>query len=285
MRLIDTSTLTLKEFPTSNQRYAILSHTWGADGEEVSYQDMTAHVVSEATKKKPGWRKIEKTCELARTHHGLQLAWIDTCCIDKRSSAELSEAINSMFRWYQEAETCFAFLSDVTWDPLNSLHQSRWFTRGWTLQELIAPKNVAFFNSDWTLFGTKASLTSELAFKTGIPRGILLHEITLDDVPVAARMSWASMRETTREEDLAYCLLGLFDIHMPMLYGEGRKAFLRLQEEIMRRTADMSIFLWTDPDSSRTYSGLLAETPAHFRYMQTVRIAEAETQRRTDFRP
>ena len=162
---------------------------------------------------------------------GFDYIWIDTCCIDKTSSAELSEALNSMYRWYQEAEECYAYLADV---PHNSINRatgvtgpswkSRWFTRGWTLQELIAPLSVIFLNSEWQEIGTKSNLQRDISEITGIPSSFLLGD-DLRHASIAQRMSWASKRETTRIEDLAYYLMGLFGIYMPMLYGEGERAY------------------------------------------------------------
>jgi hypothetical protein len=175
---------------------------------------------------------------------------LSRCCIDKTSSAELSEAINSMFRWYEKAETCYAYLSDVP-DGAGLVPAqvrarfaaSRWFTRGWTLQELIAPRYVLFFSRHWKYFGTKESLCDQISAITGIDTDTLLGA-GLEHVSVARKMSWASCRNTTRIEDSAYCLLGLFDVNMPLLYGEGQKAFQRLQEEILRSSHDYSLFAW-----------------------------------------
>ena len=185
-----------------------------------------------------------ETCRLAR-EQGLSYAWIDTCCIDKSSSAELTEAINSMFNWYKESAICFAFLSDL---PAlkskvleNELRLCRWFTRGWTLQELIAPKSVEFYDQGWQRRGTKQSLQQELSAITGIDLEILEDSNLLSTIPVARRMSWASRRKTSRVEDRAYSLLGLFDVNVPLIYGEGPKAFIRLQEEIMKQNNDLSL--------------------------------------------
>ncbi|KAF1846406.1 HET-domain-containing protein [Cucurbitaria berberidis CBS 394.84] len=278
MILIDTATLVLHSFPSCDQRYAILSHTWGPAAEEVTYQEMIAPTRSESTITKPGYQKIKKTCEIARSNYNLPWAWIDTCCIDKTSSADLSEAINSMFRWYREAWVCFAYLSDMDEDPSAFLH-SRWFSRGWTLQELIAPKYLIFFDCGWTFRGTKTTMTTSISSITGIPSEILDNSVELDEIPVAVRLSWASRRETTRSEDLAYCLLGIFDVNMPMLYGEGPKAFARLQEAILSQSADMSLFLWTDLQTSQQYTGLLATAPVCFREMRLAKAEPSFTQR------
>jgi hypothetical protein len=267
MWLIDTSTFTLTRFSSSSKcpPYAILSHTWGLEADEVSFQEMILNVLSPSTAEKSGYKKIVETCKLSRTLYSLKYVWVDTCCIDKTSSAELSEAINSMFTWYEQSRVCFAFLSDLLPDS-QSLENCVWFTRGWTLQELIAPTEVIFLDKSWANRGSRRVLIHEIARVSGVATGVLDRTLALAEIPVAVRMSWAAQRETTREEDLAYCLLGIFDINMPMLYGEGRKAFLRLQEEIIRQNPDLSIFAWTAlPKSGVNYSGLLAQEPAEFK--------------------
>ena len=204
---------------------------------------------------------------------GWDWIWIDTCCIDKRSSAELSEAINSMYLWYREAQVCYAYLSDVcinvdTGEPFyqhvyKTFHESRWFRRGWTLQELLAPQSVVFYDRKWTELGTRSSLEHEVSLATGISIEFLNQPLTAS---VAQKMFWASRRETTRIEDTAYCLLGIFDVNMPLLYGEGPKAFQRLQEEILKVNADTSLFAWADktPKKVMYCSSMLAGSPAHF---------------------
>ena len=193
--------------------------------------------------------KIREACNVARAN-GYRYLWIDSCCIDKTSSSELSEAINSMYQWYARADVCYAFLADV---PAEEDHRredskfrlSRWFTRGWTLQELIAPANVLFLYDDWTFIGSKHSLSSLITEITSISYNALLRVEPLREFSVAERLSWAARRTTTRTEDRAYSLLGIFAINMPTLYGEGEGAFRRLQEEIMRRVPDQSLFAWT----------------------------------------
>jgi hypothetical protein len=244
MRLINCETLELEQFFGSDiPRYAILSHTWGND--EVTFADLPLHQASTTTKS--GYRKIRHTCEQA-LQDGLHYAWVDTCCIDKTSSAELSEAINSMYAWYGDSNVCYAILEDICKDNFPAdFGTSRWFTRGWTLQELIAPDVVFFYDQNWVQLGTRQDFASLISSITSIDREVLFHGVgrrrmlRLDQFSVAKRMSWASLRETTREEDIAYCLLGIFELNMPLLYGEGAQAFVRLQEELMRRTDDDSI--------------------------------------------
>jgi hypothetical protein len=252
-----------------------LSHTW-AD-EEVTYDDLCRQ---QNARERRGWDKIQHSCALARSLD-LDFIWIDTCCIDKSSSAELSEAINSMFRWYENARLCIAFLAD--WDgpkdtpDFSAFRQSKWFTRGWTLQELIAPPEVIFYDQHWQRQFTRGTLKDLIHDLTGIPKDILeaAHDgghrqcrQRLDGTSVAQRMSWAAARTTTRAEDASYCLLGLFDINMPLLYGEGAmKAFRRLQDEIIKSTDDESIYAWSYPRETmdgRHYWGLLADSPAAF---------------------
>ncbi|EAU30380.1 predicted protein [Aspergillus terreus NIH2624] len=234
-------------------RYAILSHTW--DEEEVSFQDMSD---GNAMRKK-GYKKIQDCCSVARKE-GFDYVWIDTCCIDKTSSTELSEAINSMYRWYQDAHVCYAFLADVDWPT--ELASSRWFERGFTLQELIAPSTVVFYSRSWIELGTKESMKSQISDRTHIPIGVLSGTDSVEDASVAQRMSWASSRKTSRLEDEAYCLMGIFGINMPLLYWEGKAAFLRLQEEIMKVSDDYSIFCWKSEHPGR--GGILADSANAF---------------------
>lgn len=221
--------------------------------------------------KKPGYTKVAEVCQMARSN-GIPYAWVDTCCIDKTSSSELGEAINSMYRWYQQAEVCYAFLPDFDTDsPLEkALPKCRWFTRGWCLQELLAPKTVLFYDTRWNRIGSKAELTSLISKITLVDEKILIDSDLINTVPVARRMSWAANRTTTKEEDIAYCLLGIFDVNMPMLYGEGSRAFQRLQEEITKESNDLSIFAIREPPHSYSngkahpYRSLFATSPKDF---------------------
>jgi hypothetical protein len=255
--------LNLKEFIGGDvPPYAILSHTWGQDDSEVTYQD----IITGAGKKKAGYAKIRR-CGQQAVKNGLPYFWVDTCCIDKTSSAQLSEAINSMYHWYQEATICFTYLEDVVGKEfsMSSMAQGRWFSRGWTLQELVASRKMEFYAADWTFLGTKGDYCNDLSSITGIHVGALQYQ-PVESFGIAQRMSWASGRTTTRPEDIAYCLLGLFNVNMPLLYGEGaKKAFIRLQEEIMKDSDDQSLFAWTQPSAeSTTLRGLLADSPANF---------------------
>ncbi|ETS84947.1 hypothetical protein PFICI_02972 [Pestalotiopsis fici W106-1] len=221
--------------------YAILSHTWGqGDDDEVLFHD----IINKTGKHKPGYQKI-LFCGRQARRDGLDYFWVDTCCIDKTSSAELSEAINSMYRWYQNAQRCYVYLSDVLpssgpsekdlshWKP--SFHQSRWFNRGWTLQELIAPRHVSFFSSDGGWLGDKQSLEQEIHKITSIPVPAL-QGVSLSTFDTEERISWSVHRTTTRAEDKAYSLLGILGIHMPLIYGEGEESFDRLRAALSSQT-------------------------------------------------
>ena len=276
MRLINSKTLELREFfePVAPP-YAILSHTW--ENEEVSFQDLTDFHRRQpqhhypALQARDGFQKIVHTCRLAQDH-SIDWVWVDTCCIDKSSSAELTETINSMFRWYQKAVVCFAYLGDLSPadDLQDSLQNCRWFTRGWTLQELIAPSVVNFYDQRWNIRGTKQSLASVLSGITAIEERALLGA-PLHAYRIAVRMSWAAKRVTSRPEDMAYCLLGIFDVNIPLIYGEGIKAFRRLQEAIIRQSSDMSIFAWEDGTAAENtcVGTLLSPSPAGFGFVST----------------
>ncbi|KIH91965.1 het domain containing protein [Sporothrix brasiliensis 5110] len=270
MRLINTKTLELEEHFNNIPPYAILSHTWGVG--EVTFSDWREGL--ETARKKEGFRKIELACQQAACD-GYDHAWVDTNCIDKTSSSELSEAINSMFAWYRDAEVCYVFMKDVVVpgedgnpmplvtpgetpppppgglkkylaDPTvrRAFKSSAWFTRGWTLQELLAPAKVLFFSYEWLPLATKETEGSLISDITDIDRTYIKRPDYVSTASVARRMSWMAKRRTTRIEDTAYCLLGLFGIHMALLYGEGHRAFLRLQEEIIRVSDDQTIFCW-----------------------------------------
>ncbi|CAH0043717.1 unnamed protein product [Clonostachys solani] len=278
MRLINCKTLKLefKELQDAPP-YAILSHTWG-DG-EVTFADF--HQTSR--RKLDGWRRIALACQQA-LQDGLEYAWVDTCCIDKSSSAELSESINSMFKWYGHSHKCYAFLTDYSCSESidEDFTKSNWFSSGWTLQELIAPSTVMFFDKEWQYTGTKEDLGRQISQNTNIDKELLATtgfdaiRNRLYACTVAQRMSWAATRKTKREEDIAYCLLGIFGLSMPMLYGEGDRAFMRLQEEIIKETNDMTLFAWQTSDhgvydrfnemhpGAKTYRGILARSPREF---------------------
>ena len=257
--------------------YAILSHRW-IDLTEVDYEEMVDLAKMDRQeqseiRRRLGYKKIIDTCKQAK-RDGYEWVWIDTCCIDKRSSAELSEAINSMYRWYANAEVCYAYLHDVDGSsfPIHrdkkKYHKSNgrpeWFSRGWTLQEMIAPRNLQFFNEHWRPIDDKKSLAGILNTITGVPEHILADGLEENRPCVAQIISWAATRTTTRVEDRAYSLMGLLDVNMPMLYGEGKKAFHRLQLEIIRSSNDQSIFAWGYGSDVRIGS-VLADDPSAFK--------------------
>ena len=264
MRLLHTTTIKLSSFNDDDSipPYAILSHTWG--NAEISLHDLLNYAESKLEESE-GYKKISSCCALAAIE-GYEYVWIDTCCIDKTSSAELTEAINSMYCWYQGAQKCYVYLADVCiGDDLEytmaekAFGQSRWFTRGWTLQELLAPKNLFFYDQNWRKLGSKSSLMLQISSATGI---LINHIHDINDASIAQKMSWASNRQTSRKEDMAYSLMGIFDVNMPLLYGEGKKAFTRLQHEIVKISNDESIFAWRDVDFVE--SGLFAQSPKAF---------------------
>lgn len=315
MRLLHARNFELHEFVGQPPPYAILSHTWEDD--EVTFKDIAN---LDLASQKKGFTKIRLCCKQT-LEDGYDWAWVDTCCIDKSSSAELSETINSMFKWYEEAGTCYAFLSDMPpvpgdwlykynkWyaslgdmaplsdqeqpsspDPFgnqrNQLRASdsettelaappryphfmkaRWWTRGWTLQELIAPLEVKFYDRNWQYITCKNTCKELIRTATGIDRNVLSMAGHLSMTHVAEKISWVAKRNTTREEDMAYCLLSLLNINMPLLYGEGgTKAFRRLQEHVISSTEDPTLFLW-DAVSNRLLSwscSILARSPRDF---------------------
>jgi hypothetical protein len=220
--------------------YAILSHTWQKD-QEVTFDEM----IKRSATKKSGYKKIE-FCSKQAQLDDLQYFWVDTCCINKTDHIELQDAINSMFRWYRDADQCYVYLWDVsartvssgTWEE--EFRKSRWFTRGWTLQELLAPSRVKFFCKDGTYLGDKKSLERQIHDITGIPISAL-HTTPLHNFSVEERMSWVKHRQTTRTEDRAYSLLGIFGVYMLPNYGEGYDyAFKRLRREISLLSHDPS---------------------------------------------
>jgi hypothetical protein len=234
--------------------YAILSHTWLADTEEPTFEDLTNGTGEE----KLGYEKIRFCGEQAR-QDGLQYFWVDTCCINKANFAELSQAINSMFRWYRNATRCYVYLSDVPSSPFGTndefnpqswgsdLWKSKWFTRGWTLQELLAPRSVEFFSRERKRLGDKSSLKQQIHEITGIPASAL-QGAPLSQFSVNERFLWIERRQTKLEEDKVYSLLGIFDVIIPLFYGEGAaNAFKRLREVIDKREKSIQDLHLTDP--------------------------------------
>ncbi|EPE06925.1 kinesin light chain 1 [Ophiostoma piceae UAMH 11346] len=242
LQITDTG-FSLTDFLLNNiPPYAILSHTWGLASDEVTYDDMK----NGNGQTKAGYAKLEFCAKQAK-RDGLRFFWVDTCCIDKTNQSELSRSIVSMFRWYQRASRCYVYLADVSaacggddqspaaWDC--AFRKSRWFTRGWTLQELLAPSSVEFFSSDDIRLGDKSSLSQQVHEITEIPITAIKGD-KVSDFGVEDRFRWSASRETTEEEDIVYCLLGIFEVSMSIIYGEGKdKARRRLGQEIASKNS------------------------------------------------
>ncbi|KAM0330693.1 hypothetical protein ACHAQA_003645 [Verticillium albo-atrum] len=247
MRLLHAKTLELGYFMGKAPPYAILSHTWGED--EFIFEDFQKDFQAQLAAPKRGLRKVLDTCKRA-LQDGFNYVWVDTCCIDKTSSAELSEAINSMYEWYQKAEICYILLEDVRLEKdgtFTNFDGARWFTRGWTLQELMAPKKAQFFDMEWKLMSERRSLAAQISKITSVDESLLRMSYynVVEKSSVATVMSWAAKRQTTRVEDAAYCLMGIFGVNMPLLYGEGQGAFKRLQEHVLVKfPMDQTILAW-----------------------------------------
>ncbi|KAH9896287.1 heterokaryon incompatibility protein-domain-containing protein [Xylariomycetidae sp. FL2044] len=280
MRLLHAKTLELETFLGDDvPPYAILSHRWGGP-EEVTFKDM-ANGTSEA---RAGWSKVDNFCKRA-TIDGWDYVWMDSCCIDKADPTELGEAINSMFRWYEDAQVCYAYLEDVPprYSPFAAskrydrqrkvpwkwyFRSSKWFTRGWTLQELLAPSFLIFLDEKWHDIGTREAWAAEITIATAIEER-QLHDFR--SCSIATKLSWAAHRRTTRIEDRAYSLLGLLGVNLPLIYSEGPRAFIRLQHELIQNHNDESIFAWgtTRPRTGHAYTtggkaDILARSPEDF---------------------
>jgi hypothetical protein len=329
IRLLHCNKWKLKEVYRGSPEYAILSHTWEHDRrgrpQEVEYGDLKRQVTSshkryddrsqrtstisfferpavatpaqDAPSKESGWQKIEQARVAAR-NLGQKWIWIDSCCINKDDVREHTEAINSMYQWYADAQVCITYLGDVeSLDDVKSASEAecRWFSRGWTLQELVAPSRLRFYNKNWLYLGSRNGVESEragaenddLSYRiseiTGINQSLLrMHDSTqikreLASIPASQKMFWASARKTTKPEDTAYSLIGIFDLgHMHLKPGEGASAFIRLQEEIIRQTSDPTLFAWTatepcnfSPDSCLALAGI-QESTNPFKYNDTL---------------
>ena len=249
--------------------FAMLSHRW--EGVEPLHKDLDGSDVY-SLPESPGTRKLKNFCRHAG-ERGFRWAWSDTCCIDKTSTSELQESIISMFKWYRNSDLTIIYLGDVNDNSIEALKKSVWFLRGWTLQELIAPCRLVFYQSDWTLLATSDDLPvdnykSSPTFReliteiTGIDDDALTNfDPTSRDITIRQRMSWAAHRKTTELEDIAYCLMGIFNVHFPVMYGEGENAFVRLQTEIMAVSDDPTLYDWTGKPGLNSF---LASSPACF---------------------
>lgn len=245
--------------------FAVLAHSVG--DVEVTYSDAVGDAA--AARAKANYEKLAFAARQALAD-GYEYLFIHSCCVDRRSSAELDEAANSALQWYRKAGTVYAYLPDCpadarATDPASPFAASRWFRDPWMLLPLVASRNLTFYAAQWTKLGTKADLASDISAVTGVGLSFIRGTRPIETASVAQRMSWAARRSTARVEDVAYALMGLFSVHMPLLYGEGERAFLRLQEEIIRHSNDYSLFAWLDesahPDQ---HYGLLARTPLWF---------------------
>ena len=233
----------------------------------------------------PGYEKLRRFCEKAK-EYGCEYVWSDTCCINKESSAELEEAIRSMYRWYQDAFVCIVYLAGSS--SVKDFRDEPWFTRGWTLQELLAPRDLRMYGKDWTPICPKEEentftlpwenqrrspssrlpndkrsiyMLDAISKVTGIDEAYV-REFSSMEVSLSEKMRWASKRKTTRAEDIAYSLLGIFNISMPIAYGEGNMAFRRLLEVIAQHSQDLTFFAWAGWCSN--YSLALPSSPSSF---------------------
>lgn len=239
-------------------RYAILSHRWLPRGEP-TFQDMASGMATG-----PGHEKLRRFCEEASSH-GFQFSWSDTCCIDKTSSSELDEAIRSIFRWYSNAAICIIHLAQTT--SVDCMGLDEWFQRGWTLQELLAPPVVKFFNANWRPLTSEPNdkrddgIMGRVAHITGCGSPSLR---AFDPGPfdVDLRMTWAARRKTTRGEDMAYSLMGIFDVTLQPAYGEGaERAFCRLVELIMQSSGNTSVLNWAGQEAASHNSRAFPSSP------------------------
>jgi hypothetical protein len=254
MRLLNATTYDLQEFLDRDSRpqYAILSHRWA--NKEIIYGTLNPSNLRNEDFKSQQLDKIRGTCRIARQNN-LNWVWIDSCNINKESTVELNRSLNSMFQWYQEAAECYTYLSDVlalgqdasVFKQQGSEKISEWFERGWTLQELLAPKTMTFFDKHWVAIGTRSQLASQIESITDIEARFLDGSERFRAASIATKLSWAAHRKTTVEADMAYCLLGIFDVDLVPIPGEGRREFLRLQQRLIQKYNDESIFAWTTP--------------------------------------
>lgn len=242
MRLINVETMQLHYLPNADIveiEYATLSHTWGQD--ETTYQKWHDAQARESDDTK----KVRDACKVVKESLGLQWLWVDTCCINKADEDEVNEAVNSNFLWYQSSRVCLAYLSDVPTANTNDnellsfqVRHSQWFTRGWTLSELLAPPQLILYAADWTVLGRRDdSLADLISVIVGIDQAYLSGRKNVQQASFGTRMSWISGRRTARVEDMAYCMLGILDIEMNIQYGEGEKAMSRLEERIKQKVA------------------------------------------------
>ena len=272
MRLLNVTTWKLESFDHASciPPYITVSHCW--DKDEIVYDDMAG--LDSATER-ASFSKFRNAGRIA-TSLGIPWIWIDTVCINRSSTTELTEAVNSSFRWFRDSNTCIVYLDDLTYEPTANeqdleiaLRRCRWMRRCWTLQELIAPPRVKFYDSEWRFIGSKKSLLHILSRITRVNEEVLEDANCLAEYAVGVRMSWAAHRLAHRIEDMAYSLIGIFDVSMPIIYGEGVRSFLRLQEEILKYIDDATLFAW-QAYGSQMYRGLFASSPSEFSHFTTL---------------
>ncbi|TRX87731.1 hypothetical protein FHL15_011381 [Xylaria flabelliformis] len=265
MHLLDTTTYELRsgsQITFRQEGYAVLSHRWV--GQEITYDQLKDEIeglrLNTALARTPQLDKIRRATETAR-NLGIKWIWIDSCCINRANAIEETESINSMLKWYSDAKICITYLDDVqnhehygeALSPkcLGSLERdspSIWFSRGWTLQELLSPQDIRFYDKDWNFIGTKMTLAGVLEEITGIDKCYLTREKHFETACITTKMSWMAGRTTTRVEDIAYSMLGILNINMTTQYGEGLRAFNRLQQALLSTSGDESHFSWKMPD-------------------------------------
>lgn len=261
MRLLNAKSKKLELIPNCERPpYAIVSHRWGADSDEVLFTNFDNMPSPLARIKVMRNKKVAGACSQA-LRDGYKHVWLDTCCIDRENQTELTASLNSMYRWYQESAVCYVYLRDVS--DISQITESEWFRRGWTLQELIAPRVVRFFSKDWKLLATREGLIQKIGNRTGIDSRVLQSHGTIPNhVTIAQRMRWATGRNTKEEEDTAYSLMGLFDrVHLHAIYGIKEEAFMKLQYEIMSKSSDQSLFAWVGEVGITRF---LAASPSHY---------------------
>ncbi|KAI0143660.1 hypothetical protein GGR57DRAFT_483674 [Xylariaceae sp. FL1272] len=312
MRLLNTTTFQVENSGPRPDASAILSHRWL--GDEIKLQEIHQYENELRSGRRPlsspQVDKIRGACQIARSK-GFKSLWMDTCCIDKTDAREYAEAINSMFAWYRESKLCITYLSDVRKpesgftngpDAFKSVTRkgpSLWFSRGWTLQELLAPRELEFYDMDWNYIGNKRQLAGAIAEITGIDARFLTGERHIAEACIAVKMSWMARRQTTFPEDMAYSMIGIFNINMPFVYGEtGPRAFRRLQETLLASPfMDESLFAWKMPDLNAGRRcgvlmadwepgqwGLLAGSPEWFRDSGDIHILSGRAAQSRNFR-
>ena len=302
-----------KAKPRFDIPYICLSHVWYDRGRPIKHEVLLEDMKDQSWRQQKckGAQKIARLCETVRDWCGtdrciaalpkagievpegsngqqfVSHVWIDTCCVDQQNPAEVSMSVNSMFRWYSQAVCCFVYLHDHTPKDTRrsmlSMNRCEWFQRGWTLQELIASPEVEFFSADWRPVGRKSDLyvAKRLGQITGIEVNVVLDPSEIQKSKLSLRFPWAAGRITRFEEDCAYSLLGIFNVQMSTLYGEGEdSAFRRLQEEIIKYSNDHSIFAWHNSDADPTAQvGLLAPSANCFQTFYTYRRAPQSSPR------